>query len=904
MLGLFLFVRGIDIGSISLYNIAKIGRLCVIRRGNSIMKKQKYTNQGTNPARKQTRSTGNTRKVKASNELQNPRDVYFARQQKENETIEQLKATRAGYIALAAEIQKSLTKFEKAVQLAGESPEFQMFVCAVQAYHFAENEVVTLLKEQQEELEKEGGKPLPLIRQQHYEKALQKKRAELEEKKKLLDIETRHLRKAINKLKKDKKALAEAKAEVERVNNLLFNVDSVLAQLQETIAISSKDPTKRVMFATSEELQNHAEALEAKVDTLETAENAQKRAEALEAKVDTLETAENAQKRAEALEAKAEEQIAKLIADIVQISTQIENGLNMLKELNKAAVQEKEAIKKVEASLADMRRAWDASLSELNTKVDKTDENYKELARNITARFTALTATHHSDLEGIKREISTQSSSIKKGLITGAAVLGTLLAVVGGVAIADYVKDSTSNVNSNVNINNNQGYTNINVGDYKTITAIQAAISQLETKLENTDDESLVEKMEADITALETKLGTINRTTGWSSDENDSNNYLTGQPSDANGYNKNGEYVGQKESYTAIARDTFKKLDTLQAELNRLNGLQLDKYSAEAQTQIQADKDWLSSKIQTIVATTGWSSDANDMNNYLTGTSYDREGYDKDGYNKQGYNRDGFAKDGFNSQGYDVEGYDRDGYDKDGFNREGYDKEGFDREGYDVEGYDREGYNKEGFNREGYDKEGFNRDGYDKDGFNREGYDKEGFNHEGYDKEGYDREGYDKEGFNREGYDKDGFNREGYDKDGFNRDGYDKDGFNRDGYDKDGFNREGYDKEGYDREGYDKDGFNREGYDKEGYDREGYNKEGYDREGYDRDGWNKDGIHKETGTKYDPEGYNREGYDKYGYDRNGNSIEDNQHDADQNGNVSSDNAVDVNDKGPGFGMGF
>ena len=821
------------------------------------MKKQKYTNQGTNPARKQTRSTGNTRKVKASNELQNPRDVYFARQQ---EKIAQLQATRDGYIAFAAEIQKSLTKFEKAVQLAGESPEFQIFVCAVRAYHLAESEVVALLKEQQEELEKEGGKPLPLIRQQHYEKALQEKRTELVEKKKLLDIETRRLKKAINKLKKDKKALAEAKAEVERVNNLLFNVDSVLAQLQETIAISSKDPTKRVMFATSEELQNHAEALEAKVETLETAENAQKRAEAIEAKVDTLETAENAQKRAEALEAKAEEQIAKLTADIVQISTQIENGLNMLKELNKAAVTGKEAIERVEASLADMRRAWDASLSELNTKVDKTDENYKELARNITARFTALTATHHSDLEGIKREISTQSSSIKKGLITSAAVLGTLLAVVGGVAIADYVKDSTSNVN----INNNQGYTNINVGNYKTITAIDEAISQLQAKLENTDDDSLVEKINADITALNNKLATINRTTGWSSDENDLNNYLTGELSDANGYNKNGEYVGQKESYTSISRDTFKKLETLQAELTRLNNLQLDKYSAEAQKHIQADKDWLSSKIQTINASTGWSTDANDMNNYLTGTNYNREGYDKDGYNKQGYNRDGFAKDGFNSQGYDKEGYDRDGYDKEGFNRDGYDKEG----------YDREGYNKEGYDRDGYDKEGYDRDGYDKEGFNRDGYDKEGFDRDGYDKEGYDRDGYDKEGFNR------------------------------DGYDKEGFDRDGYDKEGFDREGYDKEGFNREGYDREGYDREGYNKEGYDREGYDRDGWNIDGIHKETGTKYDPEGYNREGYDKYGYDRNGNSIEDNQHDADQNGNVSSDDAVDVNDKGPGFGMGF
>ena len=800
---------GIDIGSISLYNIAKIGKLCVIRRGNSIMKKQQYINQGTNPARRQTRSTGKGRGVKAFNESKNARDVYFARQQEKIEAMEQLKATRDGYIAFAAEIQKSLTKFKKAVDLAGESKEFQMFVRAVQAYHFAESEVVALLKQQKEELEKEGGKPLPLIRQQYYEKALQEKHAELDEKKEQLDIETRRLNKAINKIKKDKKALAEAKDEVERVNNLLFNVDSVLAQLKETIAISAKDPKKRVMFATTEDVEKETEALK---------------------------------------------------KDIAEVSKQIEEGFKMLNTLNTAAVEGKEAIVRVEASLKDARTAWDASLSALSTKVDTLNDNYNDLARAITDGFTNLTATHHHDLEEMKREMSTQSSSIKKGILAGSVVLGSLLAVVGGVAIADYVKDSTSNVITN----NNQGYTNVNVGEYTTITAINTAISQLQTKLENTDDESLVEKIEADITALETKLGTINQTTGWSSDENDLNNYLTGQPYDANGYNKNGEYVGQKESYTAIARDTYTKLDTLQAELTRLNGLQLDKYSEEAQKQIQADKDWLSEKIQTIDATTGWSTDANDMNNYVTGTSYDSEGYDKDGYNKQGYNRDGFAKDGFNSQGYDKEGYDRDGYDKDGFNREGYDKEGFDREGYDVEGYDREGYNKEGFDREGYDKEGFNR--------------------EGYDKEGYDREGYDKEGFNREGYDKEGFNREGYDKEGFNREGYDKEGFNREGYDKEGFNREGYDKDGYDREGY--------------------NKQGYDREGYDRDGWNKDGIHKETGTKYDPEGYDREGYDKYGYDRNGNSIEDNQHDADQNGNVSSDDAVDVNDKGPGFGMGF
>ena len=807
------------------------------------MGKQKNTNRGTSPARGLTRSVGNTRKVKASTELQNPRDVSFARQNEKIATNEELEAIRAGYIAFAKEIGESLTEFETAVQLAGESKEFQMFMRAVQAYHFAESEVFALLKQQQEELQKTGNRPLPEDRKQYYKKALKAKRAKLTEAREQLEIETRSLNKAINKITNDKKArsqLAKARDEVKRVNNLLYNVDSVLTQLHEIIANSSKKSTKRVMFATSEELQNHAEALEAKVDTLE--------------------TAENAQKRAEALEAKAEEQIAKLKADIVQISTQIENGLNMMLVLNAAAVQGKEAIERVEASLADMRRAWDASLSELNTKVDKTDENYKELARNITARFTALTATHHSDLEGIKREMSTQSSSIKKGLITGAAVLGSLLAVVGGVAIADYVKDSTSNVN----INNNQGYTNINVGNYKTITDINGAISQLETKLENTDDESLVAKIEADIAALEAKLGTINTDTGWSSDENDLNNYLTGQPYDANGYNKNGEYVGQKESYTSISRDTYTKLSTLQTDLNRLNGLQLDKYSEEAQKLIQADKEWLSSKIQTINASTGWSTDANDMNNYLTGTNYNREGYDKDGYNKQGYDRDGFAKDGFNSQGYDVEGYDRDGYDKEGFNREGYDKEGYDREGYDVEGYDREGYNKEG----------------------------------------YDRDGYDKDGFNRDGYDKDGFNRDGYDKDGFNRDGYDKDGFNRDGYDKDGFNREGYDKDGFNREGYDKEGFNREGYDKDGFDREGYDKNGFDREGYDRDGWNIDGIHKETGTKYDPEGYDREGYDKYGYDRNGNSIEDNQNDANQNGNVSSDDAVDVNDKGPGFGMGF
>ena len=773
------------------------------------MGKQKNTNRGTNYGRRLTRSTGIGRGVKASTELQNPRDVYFARQQKKMETIEELEALRAGYIAFAEEIQKSLTKFEKAVQLAGESPEFQMFMRAVQAYHFAESEVVELLKEQKEELEKEGGKPLPLIRQQYYEEALKRKRAELDEKKKQLDIETRSLNKAINKLKKDKKALAEAKAEVERVNNLLFNVDSVLTQLKETIAISSKDPTKRVMFATTEDVEKATEALK---------------------------------------------------ADIVQISTQIEDGLNMMLVLNAAAGEGKKAIEKVEAFLEKMKKDWDASLSALSSKVGDLNTKYEGLARAITDGFTNLTATHHHDLEEMKREMSTQSSSIKKGILAGSVVLASLLAVVGGVAIADYVKDSTSNVITN----NNQGYTNVNVGEYTTITAINTAISQLQAKLENTDDDSLVEKIEADITALETKLGTINQTTGWSSDADDMNNYLTGQPYDANGYNKNGEYVGQKESYTSIARDTYKKLDTLQAELTRLNNLQLDKYSAEAQTQIQADKTWLSEKIQTIVATTGWSTDANDMNNYLTGTSYDSEGYDKDGYNKQGYNRDGFAKDGFNSQGYDVEGYDRDGYDKGGFNRDGYDKEGFDREGYDVEGYDREGYDKEGFNRDGYDKEGFNREGYDKDGYNREGYDKEGYNREGYDKEGYDRDGYDKEGFNREGYDKDGF----------------------------------------DREGYDKEGFNREGYDKEGYDREGYNKEGFDREGYDRDGWNIDGIHKETGTKYDPEGYSREGYDKYGYDRNGNSIEDNQHDADQNGNVSSDNAVDVNDKGPGFGMGF
>ena len=822
------------------------------------MGKQKNTNRGTSPARGLTRSVGNTRKVKASTELQNPRDVSFARQNEKIATNEELEAIRAGYTAFAEEIGESLTEFETAVQLAGESKEFQMFMRAVQAYYFAESEVarevVDLLKQQQEELEKTGKRKLPEDRKQYYEKALQAKRAKLAEAKDKLELETRSLNKAINKITNDKKArsqLAKARDEVKRVNNLLYNVDSVLTQLHEIIANSSKKSTKRVMFATSEELQQHAKTIEAKVEALETAENAQKRAEAIEAKVDTLETAENAQKRAEALEAKAEEQIAKLTADIVQISTQIENGLNMLKELNKAAVTGKEAIERVEASLADMRRAWDASLSELNTKVDKTDENYKELARNITARFTALTATHHSDLEGIRSEISTQSSSIKKGILAGSVVLGSLLAVVGGVAIADYVKDS-------------QGYTSVNVGNYKTITAIQAAIGQLEAKIENTDDESLVEKMEADITALETKLGTINTDTGWSSDENDSNNYLTGQPYDANGYNKNGEYVGQKESYTSISRDTYTKLTTLQAEFNRLEGLQLDKYSEEAQKQIQADKEWLGAKIQTIDATTGWSNDANDMNNYLTGTSYDREGYDKDGYDKQGYDRDGFAKDGFNSQGYDIEGYDRDGYDKEGFNREGYDKEGYDREGYNKEGYDRDGYNKEGYNRDGYDKEGFNRDGYDK--------------------EGYDREGYDKEGFNREGYDKDGFNREGYDKDGFNREGYDKDGFNREGYDKDGFNREGYDKDGFDREGYDKNGF--------------------DREGYDRDGWNIDGIHKETGTKYDPEGYDREGYDKYGYDRNGNSIEDNQNDANQNGNVSSDDAVDVNDKGPGFGMGF
>ena len=753
------------------------------------MKEQNYTNRGYNPARGQTSSTGKGRGVKAFNESKNARDVYFERQKQKIEAMEQLKATRDGYIAFAAEIQKSLTKFKKAVQLAGESKEFQMFVRAVQAYHFAESEVFALLNEQQKELEKEGGKPLPLIRQQYYEKALQAKRAKLAEATDKLDLETRSLNKAINKIKKDKKALAEAKAEVERVNNLLYNVDSVLAQLQEAIDISAKDPKKRVMFATTEDVEKETEVLK---------------------------------------------------ADIEEISKQIAKGLEMLGALNTVAVEGKEAIVRVEASLKDARTAWDASLSALSTKVDKLDENYKELARNITDRFTALTATHHRDLTEIKSEISKQSSSIKKGILAGAVVSAVLLAGVGGVAIADYVKDSTSNVITN----NNQGYTNVNVGNYKTITAIQAAISQLQTKLENTEDDSLVEKIEADITALETKLGTINQTTGWSSDENDLNNYVTGQPYDANGYNKNGEYVGQKESYTAIARDTFKKLDTLQAELTRLNNLQLDKYSAEAQTQIQADKTWLSEKIQTIDATTGWSTDANDMNNYVTGTSYDSEGYDKDGYNKQGYNRDGFAKDGFNSQGYDKEGYDRDGYDKDGFNREGYDKEGFDREGYDVEGYDREGYNKEGYNREGYDKEGFNREGYDKDG--------------------YDREGYDKDGFNREGYDKEGFNREGYDKDGFNREGYDKDG----------------------------------------YDREGYNKQGYDREGYDRDGWNKDGIHKETGTKYDPEGYDREGYDKYGYDRNGNSIEDNQHDADQNGNVSSDDAVDVNDKGPGFGMGF
>ena len=817
------------------------------------MGKRKNTNRGTNPARGLTRSVGNTKKkVKASTELQNPRDVSFERQNEKIATNEELEAIRAGYTAFAEELQKSLTNFETAVQLAGKSPEFQMFVRAVQAYHFAESEVFALLKQQQEELEKTGNRPLPEDRKQYYEKALQAKRAKLAEAKDKLELETRSLNKAINKITNDKKArsqLAKARDEVKRVNNLLYNVDSVLTQLHEIIANSSKKSTKRVMFATSEELQQHAKTIEAKVEALETAENAQKRAEAIEAKVDTLLTADE-----------AEEQIAKLTADIVEISTKIKDGLKMLDALNTAAGEGKEAIKKVEASLAKMKKDWDASLSELSSKVDKLDENYQELASRITDRLTKLTNTHHSDLEGIRSEISTQSSSIKKGIIAGSVVLGSLLAVVGGVAIADYVKDSTSNVI----INNNQGYTNVNVGNYTTITAIQAAIGQLEAKLENTDDESIVEKMEADITALENKLGTINTDTGWSSDENDSNNYLTGQPYDANGYNKNGEYVGQKESYTSISRDTYTKLTTLQAEFNRLEGLQLDKYSEEAQKQIQADKEWLSEKIQTIDATTGWSNDANDMNNYLTGTSYDREGYDKDGYNKQGYNRDGFAKDGFNSQGYD----------------------------------------KDGFNRDGYDKDGFNRDGYDKDGFNRDGYDKDGFNREGYDKDGFNREGYDKDGFNRDGYDKDGFNREGYDKDGFKRDGYDKDGFNRDGYDKDGFNREGYDKDGFNREGYDKDGFNREGYDKDGFNREGYDKNGFDREGYDRDGWNIDGIHKETGTKYDPEGYNREGYDKYGFDRNGNSIEDNQHDANQNGNVSSDDAVDVNDKGPGFGMGF
>lgn len=601
------------------------------------------------------------------------RDVYFGRRdaklQAENLSKEELEQIRADYLAYAKLLNNSVKRFNTAVQIAGKDPNFKAYMKAVAAYSSAKDGLMDELAAQAEELSAIKDEKLRKEKKKAYEKTLQQKYADLEEKRKELNKRTNSIKRALKMSdemsKKDKETIAQLQKDIGNLNALLLEAKDQNRSLQEELAQLKLNQND----GNSEENQNKDEGVE-NTETFvlkpEIYEDRTAVPHVMDGKGATADdhTAEN---------------IAAIQKDIATIQLAVAGCLENIASVNTRL----EGVAAVDFS------ELQSVVGEVSKRVTNLETTYAANSRAIADGYNKLYESFKADLDNFKLNTEEKVSKISKkqnvviGLTLGAIAVGVVVPLV----VHAVEKDNTTVVNQD------NSYNHIVLGNYKTIGDIETAIDQLTEGLNDEElPEDVANKMDADLEALTAKLETIDSVTGWSSDENDMNNYVTGQTFDKNGFDKAGYHK-------------------------------------------------------------------------VTGTQYNPEGYDREGYDKDGFNKEGIHKetgDQYNPEGYDREGYDKEGFDEEGYNREGYDKEDYDREGYDKEGYDREGYDKEGYDREGFDKNGYDDQGYDK---------------EGYDEEGYDRDGYDKNGFDIEGIHKDTGTK--YDPEGYDRDGYDKYGYDR-----------------------------------------------------------------------------------------------------------------------------